>query len=462
MKGFFGKNTVVKFCVYGSFYCITVFIIASLFIFAPNDPREFPLLRACIIFFASTLLIKYCAYMIISPWYQVHLAYNTYKNRKKVRGHVAPYNPFVSVLIPSWNEEFGIITTVEALLKSSYKNMELIVINNASTDNTTKKMYTLMSKYGNFRKKNPESPHIQLSYCTQNAQGKGHALNKGLERAKGEIIISIDADCYVPEKSIEKFVEHFRDPTVMAAVGNVKIGNTDTLIGVIQYLEFLFSFYFKKGDSLINSIYIIGGAAGAFRKEVFDITGNYNPTNITEDIDLSMLIQDAGMKIVYAEDALIYTEGANTIGGLIKQRLRWKRGRFQTFINRRNLFFSSQRKHPKILSWVILPYAVFGDLQLFLEFFFLIFLYIYSYITKDFSSFISGMLLISIMFFIQVLFEDHKKNWFKFILLAPIGWILFYIVTFVEFSALIKALWVHINKKEVVWQKWERSGVFSK
>ena len=100
-------------------------------------------------------------------------------------------------------------------------------------------------------------------------------------------------------------------------------------------------------------------------------------------------------------------------------------------------------------------------MQLFLEFFFLIFLYVYSYLTQDFSSFIAGIILISIMFIVQVMFEHHKENRFKFILLAPIGWLLFYLVTFVEFVALLKALWVYVSRKEVVWQKWERGGVFS-
>jgi len=121
---------------------------------------------------------------------------------------------------------------------------------------------------------------------------------------------------------MENFVKYFELPNVMAAVGNVKIGNTNSLIEIVQYLEFLFSFYFKKCDSIMNSIYIIGGAAGAFRKEVFEKLGGYDVKNITEDIELSFRIQHAGMKIVYAEDAIVYTEGATDFKGLIKQRLR--------------------------------------------------------------------------------------------------------------------------------------------
>lgn len=274
---------------------------------------------------------------------------------ERVDKEQATYNPHVSVLIPSWNEESGLITTVETLLKSTYTNMELIIINNASTDNTHKNMKSLMQKHRRHSSLENAEEKISLRYCIEHKQGKGNALNRGIRKASGDIIISIDADCYVPSNSIANFVVHFKNPSVMAAVGNVKIGNTDTLIGVIQYLEFLFSFYFKKGDSLINSIYIIGGAAGAFRKEIFQTIGNYNTVNITEDIELTMCIQEAGMKIVYASDALVFTEGTVDIRGLIKQRLRWKRGRFETFFTHRNLFFSTQKNIVKFSLGLFCP-----------------------------------------------------------------------------------------------------------
>jgi cellulose synthase/poly-beta-1,6-N-acetylglucosamine synthase-like glycosyltransferase len=192
------------------------------------------------------------------------------------------------------------------------------------------------------------------------------------------------------------------------------------------------------------------------------MVGKYNTKNITEDIDLSVRIQDAGLKIVYASDAIVYTEGASDISGLIKQRLRWKRGRFETFIDNRHLFFSEERQHNKILSWIILPLSYFGELQLSLEIGFLIFLYIYSYLSSDFSSFISGIVVVSSMFFIQMFFDDKKTKKVSFYILAPIGWLLFYVSTFVEFNALFKSLWGLARKQDVKWQKWQRKGVLDK
>ena len=447
---------VKKFLIYFFLYILTIGIILSVFFLAPIEGDRFSIIRFAIIAFATVLLIKYFVYMFISPWYDVSVALDRYR-RRKFSGE-NKYEPKVSVLVPAWNEGEGLITTLKTLLDGSYKNMEIIVIDNASTDDTPKNVRRLIRKY----KKTliPDVPHIELIYTKESKKGKGNALNKGISQAKGDIIMSIDADCFIPPDTVGNFVNHFRDPKVMAAVGNVKIGNTQTLLGVVQYLEFLFSFYFKKSDSLLGSIYIIGGAAGAFRKEVFQQLGGYNVSNITEDIELSFRIQYAGMKIVYAEDAVVYTEGASDLNGLIKQRLRWKRGRFETFLNHHQLFFSIDKRHNKVLSWLILPLAIFGDLQLFLELFFIAFVYIYSYLTDDYSSFISGIVVVSSMFAVQILFDTNRKKWGRLILLAPIGWLLLYASTFVEFNALIKSLWGYIRKEKVEWQAWKRKGVF--
>lgn len=180
--------------------------------------------------------------------------------------------------------------------------------------------------------------------------------------------------------------------------------------------------------------------------------------NITEDIDLSIRIQNAGMKIVYAANAVVYTEGATELDALIKQRLRWKSGRFKTFQDYRSLFFSLRKRHNKILTCFILPLAIFGDIQLSLELFFLAFLYIYSFLMQDFSSFISGIIVVSSMFFFQI-FDDSRPRTLWFVLLFPIGWLLFYVSTWVECVALAKSLWGFYTRREVRWQRWQRTGV---
>jgi cellulose synthase/poly-beta-1,6-N-acetylglucosamine synthase-like glycosyltransferase len=442
-----------KFVLYTLLYFVTAAIFAStvLFVKRPIENSDFSIVRLIIIAFATVLLLKYTFYMLVSPWFE----YLTAQRRKQLP-NLIHHKPLVSVIIPAWNEEVGLLTTVKTLLESSYHNLEIVVINDGSTDGSDQMMRSFIAKYE--RETHSLLDRIHLIYYYQQNGGKGSALNSGIKLAHGDIVMSIDADCVVDRHAVRNFVRAFADPRVMAAVGNVKIGNTQTLVGAIQHLEYLFSFYFKKGDSLLNTIYIIGGAAGAFRKEVFQRLGGYSTKNITEDIELSIRIQEAGMRIAYVPDAVIYTEGASNVRDLMKQRLRWKRGRFETFREHKALFFSTKPHHNKLLTWFILPLAVFGDVQLAFELPFILILYIYSVATHDFSTFVSGILIVSLIFFIQLV--DERRNGKPFyLLLAPIGWLLFYLTTIVEVNALLKSLWGILCKQDLKWQKWQRKGV---
>jgi len=396
---------------------------------------------------ASVLLSKYTLYMVLCPWF-------AFKQRKQKL--LSSYRPLVSVMIPAWNEEVGLLSTIKSLLASTYRPLELIIINDGSTDGSDEMMRKFLRKYA--LDSPADASKAMISYYYQKNGGKGAALNTAIARSHGAILISIDADCIVHETAIAAFVDVFKDQRVAAAVGNVKIGNSKTLIGTIQALEFAFSFYFKKADSLLNTIYIIGGAAGAFRREVFMALGGYSTKNITEDIELSVRIQNQGWKITYVPNAVVYTEGATTLYGLMKQRLRWKRGRMQTFGQYRSLFFSRQPYHNKLLAWLIMPLAFFGDIQLVFEPFFITILFFFSFMSNDFSPFVSGIVIVSLMFLIQAYDNRHAQHW-AYMLLAPIGWCLFYVTTFVEVYALTKSMLLMLRKKELAWQKWQRTGI---
>jgi biofilm PGA synthesis N-glycosyltransferase PgaC len=443
-----------KGLIFISLYAITGFIIWSLFFFTPVESNSYPLLRIFIISFASILLTKYFVYMLIAPWHDVRIAMRSYQKRY----------PLVSILIPAYNEGAGVLSTVKTILASTYKNVEVIVINDGSKDNSDKLMRAFVKEY-NSRSIDGVKQKIAVRYFYKENGGKGKALNFGIEKAKGDIIMTIDADCVLTPTTVGNFVRSFDNPKVMAAVGNVKIANTETMVGVVQYLEFLFSFYFKKAESVLGMIYIIGGAAGAFRKEVFSRVGMFDHTTITEDIELTVRIQKAGMKVVYASDAIVYTEGASDLGGLMKQRLRWKKGLFETLGKHRDLLFSTSRKHNMPLCWFLLPLTYFGNVQLGLELFFLAFLYIYSFMTSDFASFISGIVIVFSMFIIIMFFEGQDDYTYKtfgrfgFFALAPIGWLIFYLSTVVEFQALTRALWCTARGKKVTWQAWQRVGI---
>ncbi len=338
-------------------YLVTIGIILSIFFVIPIRQGEYKVLSLIITLFASTLVTKYVKgffFMLLGPWYDV------WKKRDNAKWKNNTKNPKVSILVPAYNEEVGLLSTVKTILASNYRNLELIVVNDGSTDKSDEVMRAFMGSQTVW-------DGITIKYFYKENGGKGRALNFGFEQSMGDIIMSIDADCIVMPFTVGNFVKRFNNPDVQAVVGNVKIGNSENPITLLQKLEFQFSFYWKKSESILNTIYIIGGAAGAFRREVLERFGGYDTTSITEDIDLSVKIQAAGLKVVYADDAIVYTEGATTIKGLIKQRIRWKYGWITTFANHSYLIFSINKKHNKVLSWFVIPLTYINNLQLIFE-----------------------------------------------------------------------------------------------
>lgn len=436
-----------SYLIYILLYTVTIGMVVSIFLIAPIHKEQFKLMDIIITAFAMTLVTKYIKgflFMMIAPWYDVWKKIDNSRWGKKA--------PKVSILIPAYNEEVGLLSTVKTILASEYRNVEVIVVNDGSKDGSDKMMRDFIAKQSIWR-------GIEVKYFYKENGGKGKALNYALGQATGSIIMSIDADCVLTPTTIGNFVRRFDNPLVMAAVGNVKIGNTNNPITMLQKLEFQFSFYWKKAESVLGIIYIIGGAAGAFRREVFDRFGGYDTSTITEDIDLSVKLQAAGLKAVYADDAVVYTEGANELKGLVKQRLRWKYGWIRTFMDHSYLIFSRKKKHNKMLTWFIIPFTYLNNVLLMFEPWCIVLLYIYCVLTYDFSPFISWIILESSPFFIHAVFDDKKSRNISFFALSPISWLLFHLSTYVEYRALTGALRDLIMKREATWGVWSRTGV---
>lgn len=394
-------------------------------------------------------LFKYYVQLAVAPWSDF------FSWRKAIAGRTLPrYEPAVSVIIPAWNEQVGILNTVRSVLASTYSNLEVIVVNDGSTDDTD----GVMRRFVRQHKSSLDA--ASLRYLVQPNGGKATALNRGIAHATGEIIITIDADSVVAKDAVAKFVARFQDPRVMAVAGNVRIGNQSQVIGLLQQLEYVFGFYFKRADALLNSIYIVGGAAAAYRRTVFTRVGYFDETIITEDIEMSTRIQDAGLKIDYAPDAIVFTEGPTDVASLCKQRLRWKFGRLVTFRKYRHLFFSRDPRHSRPLTHFVLPLAVLGEVLLFLELPILTIFLGYAWHTRDFRPLLASIITTAVVVVLQVVTERKSGLSLKMLALAPIAWLVFYLVDVVEFQALLRSLWRLARNRQVTWQRWTRVGVF--
>jgi poly-beta-1,6-N-acetyl-D-glucosamine synthase len=358
----------------------------------------------------------------------------------------------VSIIVPAWNEEVGIIKTVKSILQSTYVNIEIVVVNDGSTDDTEKNILQ-------FLKMNPQFSN-KVKYIYQKNSGKGVALNTGIKSSTGSIILTCDADSQIEKNAILNLVKYFRDPEIKAVVGNVKVYNTATLAGQLQQIEYLFSFYNKRAHAIMGAEYIFGGACAAFRRSVFSQIGYFDEDNKTEDIDMSMRTRLSGMKCTYAEDVICYTEGASRLRDLVKQRTRWKKGRFDTFYKYKYAFFSLDKKHNKLLTWFILPLSIVTEIQLLLEpIAFLIFGYI-TYLKNDTVTIGYGLLFMFVGYLIFGFFNKQGIQW-KIMLGFPITWLSFYLLNWVEYLALLNSIKLLIQKQDITWQKWQRVGIDS-
>jgi poly-beta-1,6-N-acetyl-D-glucosamine synthase len=398
-------------------------------------------------------IVKLFTHFCLAPFYEVkeklrQISVRRHSNR--------PYLPTLSVIVPAWNEEVGVLKTVQSLLANNYPNLEVVVVNDGSTDATSEKVSEFITT--GLKEKKFESKTIKFVDNKKNG-GKGKALNDGIKASTGDIILTMDADSAIEKNGLWNLVRYFADPKVMSAVGNVKVANNSTWVGMAQRLEYLFGFYFKRAHAVLGAEYIFGGACAAYRKEVFQQIGLFDEINKTEDIEMSMRSRFHGMDCAYAENVVVYTEGASTHVGLLNQRLRWKKGRIDTFQKFSQLFFSTDERHNTALSFWVLPLAIIEETNLFFAPFAVSLIVGYTLITQDYISIAFGLLLIMFFYFTNAVFS-RDRSW-KLILSFPFTWTIFFYFIWIEYMALVKSIYMLFRGEQVVWQKWTRVGIGS-
>jgi len=444
MKQFNQQQPITKLLVI-SLYLLSATVLILAFILDRPVSESLVSLRFFLFILVAPLILKLLVQFYAAIRYSflpVNQGYST----------TVPYK--VSVLLPAWNEEVGIIKTIESVLQSNYHDFELIVINDGSTDKTDQLVRNFIADY-----EDPSGYQIPIKYLSLSNGGKAKALNKGLEIAEGNIVITIDADCIVEKNAIYKFVQRFDDPSVGAVAGNIIVGNKKKPLEWLQQLEYVCGFFYKRADSYFNAVHIIGGAAAAYRRDVLTNLKGFDEEIITEDIDLSMSILSHGYKTRYAHDAVVYTEGPTDWKGLRKQRLRWKYGRILCYLKHRELFFSSNSQHSRYLSCFILPLAVYAEILLLNVGLFLSLFYSYIIISQDFAMLASVILVSSSLVAIQIKL-DSKSNYHANLLpFIPVAWLLLYVIEFIELVALTMSLQKLYNRESVKWQKWNRVGL---
>ncbi len=251
------------------------------------------------------------------------------------------YRPPVSVLIPAYNEEESVVSTVNNVLASDYPGLQVIVVNDGSLDRTGQ---LLEQNFG-------ANPRVRILH--QINMGKPAALNHALAQASGEIVVTIDADTDIEPNAIAKLVRNFADSTVGAVAGNTKVGNRHLWLTRWQALEYISSQNMeKRAFDLLNCITVVPGAIGAWRASVMRDCGGFTGDTVAEDTDLTLAIRRRHWRILYDDEAIAYTRAPETPGDLIRQRFRWTFGTMQAVWKHRDTL---ARTKYGTLGWIALP-----------------------------------------------------------------------------------------------------------
>jgi cellulose synthase/poly-beta-1,6-N-acetylglucosamine synthase-like glycosyltransferase/peptidoglycan/xylan/chitin deacetylase (PgdA/CDA1 family) len=252
------------------------------------------------------------------------------------------YAPRVSVIIPAFREERVIVKTVESLLAQRYDGeLQVVVVDDGSPDATYERA---LAEYR-------DNPRVAV-YRKENG-GKASALNYGLSRASGEIIVGLDADTVFQPDTVARLVLPLADPRVGAVAGNAKVGNRLNIVTRWQAVEYVTSQNLdRRAFSLLNCITVVPGAVGAWRKSIVDAIGGFSDQTLAEDQDLTLNVRRRGFRIAYADDAIAYTEAPDTLKGLANQRFRWSFGTLQCMWKHRGALL---RPRSGTLGWIAMP-----------------------------------------------------------------------------------------------------------
>lgn len=243
-----------------------------------------------------------------------------FRRRKNFAG--PDYQPRVAVLIPAYNEEKVIVRTIRSVMMSTYKNLHIIVIDDGSKDRTAEVA----------REAYPEDiASGRLTVVKKENAGKAEALNYALQNyVHEEIYVGIDADTVIAHDAIARLVPHFANPQIGAVAGNAKVGNRVNLWTRWQALEYITSQNFeRRALDLFDVVVVVPGAIGAWRTEAVHKGGGYHSNTVAEDADLTMILLEQGLSVIYEDRALAFTEAPINMNGLMRQRFRWSFGIMQ-------------------------------------------------------------------------------------------------------------------------------------
>lgn len=248
--------------------------------------------------------------------------------------------PKVAILVPCHNEELIIRDAIEQISENAYPNIEIIAINDGSTDRTGEILAEIAPRY----------PHLRVVTLTHN-YGKAMALRAGTLVSSAEFLMCIDADALLAKDALFWIMEHFLNgPRVGAVTGNPRVLNRRSLIGRIQIGEFSAIIgMVKRSQRNLGRIFTVSGVNACFRRAALHDVGFWSSNTVTEDIDISWKLQLKHWDIRYEPRALTWILVPEKLGALWRQRLRWAQGGVEAAIR----YFRNMRNWRSRRMWSV-------------------------------------------------------------------------------------------------------------
>jgi biofilm PGA synthesis N-glycosyltransferase PgaC len=225
--------------------------------------------------------------------------------------------PGVSVLIPAYNEEQVIADCVRAALAVDYPELEVLVLDDGSSDGTVKRA----------TEAGAGDPRLEVVRDPLN-RGKADRLNLGFRRARHEYVVVTDADTHIQRLALKLLVSRMmRSPRIAAVAGSPHVTNRRSVLAALQILEVASIVgLIRRTQALIGRVGVVAGVLGLFRREAVLAVGGYDSRMATEDIDLSWRLLFAGWHTAFEPNALCGMEVPAKIRPLWAQRRRWACG----------------------------------------------------------------------------------------------------------------------------------------
>ena len=277
-----------------------------------------------------------------------------FKNRKKLKVYIRKYDtPSITFLVPAYNEEKNIGKCLDSLLNLNYGTRpKIVVIDDGSTDNTSE----IVKSY-------EDKGVILLSKPNEGKKSK--ALNYAIENMgiDTELFACMDADSYVDPnylKRIVKYLEH-----ADAVTPAMKVADPQTIYQKVQWVEYCFSIFLRKMFSIFDCQYVLPGPGSVYRTVMLKRIGNFDESNLTEDMELAFRMHDQGFRIENCIDAYVYTDTPETFGALLKQRIRWYRGYMHNVKKYSHMVFNPEYGNlgffliPINFAWVFILFFLF-------------------------------------------------------------------------------------------------------